>query len=82
MVVIVQHRINLSNKWIEKCAEYKIPCSASFDLSRILSDSIEIRQWHLNGLPVDAFATANAIIVTNVQRYPLIIDPQGKMCFL
>lgn len=72
-----QHRLNLSTKWIEKCAEFEIPCSEHFGLSHILSDSIEIRQWTLNGLPVDALATENAIIVTNVLRYPLIIDPQG-----
>lgn len=67
------------DKWIKKCAELEIPCTKHFKLYSTLTDSIEIRQWTLNGLPVDNFATENAIIVKNVQRYPLIIDPQGNM---
>jgi dynein heavy chain len=43
-----------------------------------LGDPVQIRSWHIAGLPVDSFSVDNAIIVTNARRWPLMIDPQGQ----
>lgn len=47
-----------------------------------LGNAMQIRAWSLWGLPFDNFSVENAIIVTNAQRYPLMIDPQGKLVLI
>ncbi|XP_037940546.1 dynein heavy chain 3, axonemal-like [Teleopsis dalmanni] len=37
---------------------------------------MQIRAWSLAGLPADNFSVENGIIVTNSNRYSLMIDPQ------
>lgn len=56
-----------------------IPCTPIFLLSQTLGDVMQIRDWTLCGLPSDQFFIENAIIVKNTGRYPLMIDPQGKV---
>ncbi|CAG0920877.1 unnamed protein product [Notodromas monacha] len=65
-------------KWAQDCVDAGIPCSVPFSLSATMGDSVKIRAWHMNGLPVDSFSIDNAIIVTNARRWPLMIDPQGQ----
>lgn len=73
-----QYRVAIINSWNKKCMEMKIPCSETFSLPETLGNAMQIRAWSLWGLPFDNFSVENAIIVTNAQRYPLMIDPQGK----
>lgn len=73
-----QYRVAIINSWNEKCLDMKIPCSEMFSLPETLGNAMQIRAWSLWGLPFDNFSVENAIIVTNAQRYPLMIDPQGK----
>jgi dynein heavy chain 1 len=48
-------------------------------LSEYLSTADERQQWHENALPVDELCTENAIILKRYNRYPLIIDPSGRV---
>ncbi|XP_038073730.1 dynein heavy chain 3, axonemal-like isoform X4 [Patiria miniata] len=64
--------------WYALCKEKGIPVSDVFSLSATLGDPVKIRDWQLAGLPVDNFSIDNAIIVTNANRWPLMIDPQGQ----
>lgn len=74
-----RYRDNLIKLWIEKCTAYEIPCTEDFKLHQTLSDSTEIRNWTTSKLPTDNYAIESAIIVRNSNRYPLLIDPQGKI---
>ena len=47
-------------------------------LSYTLGDPVVIRQWNLQGLPVDNFSIENGIITSVTNRWPLFIDPQGQ----
>jgi dynein heavy chain len=42
----------------------------------ILSDEATVAGWNTNKLPPDRVSTENGSILTNSERYPLIIDPQ------
>lgn len=57
--------------------ENEIPRSAQFSLMSTLSDSTQVREWTLAGLPIDDFSIDNAIILRAANRFPLMIDPQG-----
>ncbi|KAK4543545.1 hypothetical protein LTR36_005440 [Oleoguttula mirabilis] len=48
-------------------------------LSEYLSTADERQQWHENTLPVDELCTENAIMLKRYNRYPLIIDPSGRV---
>ncbi|XP_072745723.1 dynein axonemal heavy chain 1 [Anoplolepis gracilipes] len=43
-----------------------------------LGNQIEIRNWHINGLPRDVLSVENAVFVMNSKRWPLFIDPQAQ----
>ena len=42
----------------------------------ILTDEAEIAEWNNQKLPSDKVSSENGAILTNSERYPLIIDPQ------
>lgn len=54
----------------------KIPMTPEINPVKILSDEAQIALWNKDGLPSDAVSIENGTILTNSQRYPLIIDPQ------
>ena len=39
---------------------------------------VTIRQWTIDGLPLDTVSLENAIFVTRSRRWPLMIDPQAQ----
>jgi len=55
--------------------ENKIPISPDVNPIKILTDEATIALWNKDGLPSDAVSTENGTILTNSERYPLIIDP-------
>ena len=48
-------------------------------MSEYLSTADERQQWHDHALPVDELCTENAIMLKRYNRYPLIIDPSGRI---
>lgn len=42
----------------------------------MLTDGATIAKWNNEGLPGDKISTQNATILTNCERWPLLIDPQ------
>ena len=49
-----------------------------FTILDSLGDPVKIRQWNIQGLPIDTFSVENGIIVSRTRRWPLMIDPQGQ----
>ncbi|QPG94731.1 Dynein heavy chain cytoplasmic [Epichloe festucae Fl1] len=63
------HQLHLSG------IEYKSPNP----ITEYLSTADERLGWQENSLPVDDLCTENAIILKRFNRYPLIIDPSGRV---
>jgi len=51
------------------------------DLTSFLVDEATVGQWNLDGLPKDNLSIQNGIMVTESERYPMLIDPQGQGTF-
>ena len=52
-----------------------IPVTSSLDIKNFLSNPTTISEWNLSELPKDNLSIQNGIIVTQSDRYPLLIDP-------
>ncbi|KAG5894356.1 hypothetical protein JTB14_031917 [Gonioctena quinquepunctata] len=70
------YREELMVLWKKKTAYLELAYSPDFNFITFLSDPTTIREWVAQGLPADSFSAENGIIVTNGQRWPLVIDPQ------
>ncbi|KAM9845080.1 LOW QUALITY PROTEIN: dynein axonemal heavy chain 11-like [Aulostomus maculatus] len=68
----------LDNLWMPFLHSQKIPIPMSVGLDPVsmLTDDATIAQWNNEGLPGDKMSTQNATILTNCERWPLLIDPQ------
>ncbi|XP_054832302.1 dynein axonemal heavy chain 9-like [Eublepharis macularius] len=53
-----------------------IPVTPSLDPLMMLTDDADIAAWQNEGLPADRMSTENATILTNCERWPLMVDPQ------
>ncbi|NXX93579.1 DYH9 protein, partial [Centropus bengalensis] len=53
-----------------------IPVTPSLDPLRMLTDDADVAAWQNEGLPADRMSTENATILTNCERWPLMVDPQ------
>ncbi|XP_044310020.1 dynein axonemal heavy chain 9 [Varanus komodoensis] len=53
-----------------------IPVTSSLDPLMMLTDDADIAAWQNEGLPADRMSTENATILTNCERWPLMVDPQ------
>lgn len=74
----IDYRHQMSADWIDECQRLNIPCSKRFDFIHCLGDAYQMRTWNLHGLPRDASSLENGIIVTQSNRWPLMIDPQEQ----
>ncbi|BES91272.1 dynein heavy chain [Nesidiocoris tenuis] len=54
----------------------QIPCTQEIDPMSMLTDDTLIATWNNEGLPNDRMSAENATILTNSERWPLMIDPQ------
>lgn len=68
------------NKEIDKSlypsAQPKIPKTEGLDVLALLTDPAQIAHWNNENLPNDRMSIENATILTNAERWPLMIDPQ------
>uniref|UniRef100_A0ABM5FM48 Dynein axonemal heavy chain 9 isoform X2 n=1 Tax=Pogona vitticeps TaxID=103695 RepID=A0ABM5FM48_9SAUR len=76
-----KYRQNLMNNvWKPYLHQLKpqvaIPITPSLDPLRMLTDDADIAGWQNEGLPADRMSTENATILTNCERWPLMVDPQ------
>jgi dynein heavy chain len=74
-----RYRTELMEKhWVPFLAslKYPIPVTPDLDPLSLLTDDAQIAGWNNEGLPNDRMSTENATILTNAERWPLMIDPQ------
>lgn len=56
--------------------DQKIPMTKNIDVIKILTNDAQIAMWNQDFLPTDQVSIENGTILTNSERYPLMIDPQ------
>lgn len=74
-----QFRLDLMNKlWLPylNALEPPIPITEGLDSLSLLTDDTTIALWQNEGLPSDRMSIENATILSNSDRWPLMIDPQ------
>lgn len=74
-----QYRRAMLEDWSLQLSASGISFKPQNALSEYLSTADERQQWHENALPVDELCTENAIMLKRYNRYPLIIDPSGRV---
>lgn len=50
--------------------------TTDLDILSLLTDGATIARWNNENLPSDRMSIENATILTNAERWPLMIDPQ------
>ncbi|PSN46658.1 Dynein beta chain [Blattella germanica] len=74
-----QFRLDLLNKmWLPNLEKLEppTPITPCLDPLSLLTDDAQIAVWNNEGLPSDRMSTENATILSNSDRWPLMIDPQ------
>lgn len=74
-----QFRMDLLNKmWLPflRALEPGIAITDNIDPLKLLTDDTQIATWQNEGLPSDRMSIENATILSNSDRWPLMIDPQ------
>jgi len=66
----------INDNFLKFFKDNQIPMSPKCDPLDILCDAAEVAQWNNEKLPSDRVSTENGAILTNSDRYSLIIDPQ------
>lgn len=56
-----------------------IPITEDLDPLFLLTDDTIVAKWHNEGLPSDRMSTENATILSNSERWSLMIDPQVRI---
>lgn len=70
------YRERLVQHWLESCTELGLRVSDKFSVRATLASDVTVRDWNIHGLPSNHLSVDNGVIVTNCQRWPLLIDPQ------
>ncbi|CAL8088373.1 unnamed protein product [Calicophoron daubneyi] len=68
----------MEEKWVPLLKTLKpgIPITPDLDPLQMLIDDAVVATWNNEGLPSDRMSIENATILTNTERWPLMIDPQ------
>lgn len=74
-----QFRKLMVDDWVHQLSQSGISFKPHNPVTEYLSNTDERLTWQSNSLPVDDLCTENAIILKRFNRYPLIIDPSGRV---
>ncbi|KAF2121658.1 dynein heavy chain [Lophiotrema nucula] len=74
-----QYRKAMMEDWLHHLSLSSISFKTPNPVTEYLSTADERLSWQHNSLPVDDLCTENAIILKRFNRYPLIIDPSGRV---
>ena len=74
-----QYRKAMMEDWLHHLSMSGITYKTPNPITEYLSTADERLTWQHNSLPVDDLCTENAIILKRFNRYPLIIDPSGRV---
>lgn len=74
-----QYRRAMVEDWSLHLISSGIAFKQQNSMSEYLSTADERQQWHENALPVDELCTENAVMLRRYNRYPLIVDPSGRV---
>ncbi|OJJ50928.1 hypothetical protein ASPZODRAFT_57610 [Penicilliopsis zonata CBS 506.65] len=74
-----QFRKAMVDDWVHHLAQSGISFKPHNPITEYLSNADERLTWQDHSLPVDDLCTENAIILKRFNRYPLIIDPSGRV---
>jgi dynein heavy chain len=69
-------RDKILTKFLEFFKVNNVPMSEGCNPLTVLTDEATVAGWNTCGLPPDRVSTENGSILTNSERYSLIIDPQ------
>jgi len=70
--------IIMDEKFLEFFKANNIPMGKDPNPLITLTDEAEVAGWNNFGLPPDRVSTENGAILSNSERYPLIIDPSDQ----
>jgi len=65
----------INKEFLKYLVEAKVPMSADPNPVKILTAESVIALWNKQLLPTDQVSIENGTILTNSERYPLMIDP-------
>jgi dynein heavy chain 1 len=74
-----QYRKAMIDDWLNHLHLAGIKYKEHNPITEYLSTADQRLAWQENGLPVDDLCTENAIVLNRFNRYPLIIDPSGRV---
>ncbi|KAJ0379023.1 Dynein heavy chain cytoplasmic [Colletotrichum chrysophilum] len=72
-------RKSMMDDWLHQLQLSGVQFKPHNPVTEYLSTADERLTWQENSLPVDDLCTENAIILKRFNRYPLIIDPSGRV---
>ncbi|KAB8270794.1 dynein heavy chain, N-terminal region 1-domain-containing protein [Aspergillus minisclerotigenes] len=74
-----QFRKAMVDDWVNQLVQSGISFKPHNPITEYLSNADERLTWQDHSLPVDDLCTENAIVLKRYNRYPLIIDPSGRV---
>lgn len=74
-----QFRKTMVDDWMHHMSQSGISCKSEGSVLGYLSSADERLQWQRHSLPADDLCMENAIMLKRFNRYPLIIDPPGRV---
>ncbi|KAF2672450.1 cytoplasmic dynein-like protein 1 heavy chain 1 [Microthyrium microscopicum] len=74
-----QYRKAMTDDWYKHLSSSGIRIKDHNPVTEYLSTADERLAWQQHSLPVDDLCTENAIMLKRFNRYPLIIDPSGRV---
>lgn len=74
-----QLRKAMKDEWLSYLTLSSIEFKPHNPVAEYLSSADQRLEWQENSLPADDLCTENAVILARFNRYPLIIDPSGRV---